>query len=247
VTGGSEGIGRGIAHVFAKEGATVFVLARREEKGQQSVEELRKETENKQIFFLRCDVSRGEDLESATKEIISRYGRIDILCHNAGIFPDVRIENATAELYSRVLGTNVVGTFLAVKAVLPQMKEQKYGRIVLTSSITGPRTGIPGLAHYGASKAAQEGWMRSAAIELAKYNITVNCVEPGNILTEGLARIGPEYAEKQKSRIPMGRLGNVFDIGYAFLYLASDEASFVTGATLVVDGGQTLPEGTDIS
>jgi 3-oxoacyl-[acyl-carrier protein] reductase len=114
--------------------------------------------------------------------------------------------------------------------------------VILTSSITGPITGFPGWSHYGATKAAQLGFLRTAAIELAGHGITVNAVMPGNIETEGLAEMGEEYREKMESAIPLKRLGTVADIGNAALFLASDEAGYITGQTIVVDGGQILPE-----
>jgi 3-oxoacyl-[acyl-carrier protein] reductase len=148
----------------------------------------------------------------------------------------------TAEEFDDVLGTNLRGTFLSVRACLPAMKQRRAGRIVLTSSITGPVTGYPGWSHYGASKAGQLGFMRTAAIELAPSHITINAVMPGNIATEGLIDLGPEYTEKMQSSIPMGRLGTVTDIANAVLFFVSDEAAYITGQTLVVDGGQVLPE-----
>ena len=113
---------------------------------------------------------------------------------------------------------------------------------MLTSSITGPVTGFPGWAHYGASKAAQLGFMRTACIELAKYGITINAVLPGNIKTEGLTDLGADYERTMAASIPLKRLGTVDDIGYAAMFLASDQAGYITGQTLIVDGGQILPE-----
>src|ERR1700723_2349292 len=116
------------------------------------------------------------------------------------------------------------------------------GRIIVISSITGPITGFPGSAHYGASKAAQLGFMRTAAIELAPSRITVNAILPGNIITEGLAELGEDYAAKMASSVPLRRLGSVDDIGYAALFLSTDEAGYITGQTILIDGGQVLPE-----
>jgi 3-oxoacyl-[acyl-carrier protein] reductase len=122
------------------------------------------------------------------------------------------------------------------------LKQSPYGRIVLTSSITGPVTGFPGWAHYGATKAGMLGFMRSAAIELAKYGITVNAILPGNIETEGVGEIGEEYRRQMEAVIPFKRLGKPEDVANAALFFASDEASYITGQTLIVDGGQVLPE-----
>ena len=122
------------------------------------------------------------------------------------------------------------------------MIEQGSGRIVLTSSITGPITGMPGWSHYGASKAGQLGMMRGVALELAEKGITINAVMPGNIMTEGMVEAGEDYIRRMAETVPMKKLGSVEDIAYAALYFASDEAGYVTGQTIVVDGGQVLPE-----
>lgn len=131
---------------------------------------------------------------------------------------------------------------LAVQACLPHLTVSGRGRVVITSSITGPVTGYPGWSHYGASKAAQLGFMGTAAVELAPRGITVNAVLPGNVATEGLAELGDDYRATMEASIPLKRLGEVDEIGYAALFFASDEASYVTGQALVVDGGQVLPE-----
>jgi 3-oxoacyl-[acyl-carrier protein] reductase len=138
--------------------------------------------------------------------------------------------------------TNLRGAFLCVKACLPAMKQSSQGRVILTSSITGPITGYPGWSHYGASKAGQLGFMRTACIELARYGITVNAVLPGNIATEGLDGLGEEYLNTMAASIPLKRLGSVEDVGNAALFFASREAAYITGQTIVIDGGQTQPE-----
>ncbi len=175
----------------------------------------------------------------------SAHGGIDILCANAGIFPQAKIEDLSVEDWDHVMATNLKGTFLSIKACLPHMKKSDQGRIVLTSSITGPVTGFPGWTHYGATKAGQLGFMRTACMELAKYGITVNAVLPGNILTEGLIALGPEYQASMAACIPLKKLGTVEDIGYAALFLASKEAGYITGQTIIVDGGQIVPESMD--
>jgi 3-oxoacyl-[acyl-carrier protein] reductase len=148
----------------------------------------------------------------------------------------------TAADFDHVMRTNLTGTFLSVSAVLPAMKNRRSGRIVISSSITGPITGFVGWSHYGASKAGQLGFMRSAALELAPWNITINAVMPGNIRTEGLDGLGSDYITAMEASIPMKRLGSVDDIANAALFFASEEAGYVTGQTLVIDGGQVLPE-----
>jgi 3-oxoacyl-[acyl-carrier protein] reductase len=144
--------------------------------------------------------------------------------------------------WNQVIETNLTGTFLSVSACLPALKARGKGRIIVVSSITGPITGYPGWSHYGASKAGQLGFIRTAAIELAPHSITINAVLPGNIRTEGVESLGPQYVAQMTSAIPVGRLGSVEDVAYAALFLASDEAGFISGQTIVVDGGQVLPE-----
>ena len=237
VTGGSKGIGKGIADVFAQAGAKVAILSRHGDEA-----ELAARSIGHGAFGLAADVTSPDALERAIQEVAKRQGGIDVLCANAGIFPATRLEDMTSSNWDQVMDTNLKGTFNAVKAALPYLKQSDQGRIVLTSSITGPVTGYPGWTHYGASKAGQLGFMRTAAIELAAYGITVNAVLPGNIVTEGLAEAGPDYERNMTASIPLRRLGVAADIGHAVLYFASREAGFVTGQTLIVDGGQVLPE-----
>jgi 3-oxoacyl-[acyl-carrier protein] reductase len=191
------------------------------------------------------DVRRPGEIEEMAAEAERRYGGIDVLCANAGIFPERPLRELTAEDVDEVLDVNLRGSILSVRACLPAMERAGRGRIVLTSSITGPTTGYTGWSHYGASKAGQLGFLRGAALELAPYGITVNAVLPGNVRTEGLTGLGPDYLRRMTASIPLGRLGETADIAHAVLFLASDEASFVTGQTLTVDGGQTLPESLD--
>jgi len=240
VTGASKGIGRGIAEVFAAEGAKVLVVGRNETDCEKLVKSI--QTAGGQASSFRADVQNWRDVEAMAAAAVDRYGRIDVLCNNAGIYPAAHIENMTSEQWDNVHSTNLKGTFLTVKACLSQMKKQKKGRIVLTSSITGPITGYPGWSHYGATKAGMLGFMRTAAIEFAKDGITINAVLPGNIRTEGLDDVGDEYIRSMEKSIPMAKLGSPQDIAYAMLFLASGEAGYITGQTLVVDGGQTLPE-----
>ena len=241
ITGGAKGIGKGISNVFAKEGGKILIVVRSEETAKKAVEEI-KEKGGEASYFIG-DVSKENDMNKMAETCIERYGKIDVLCHNAGIFPEKRLEDMTIEDWDLVNNINLRGTFLTVKACLPYMKKQRYGRIVITSSITGNKVGNPGLTHYAASKGGVNGFIKSAAIELAKDNITVNGVEPGNIMTEGMSsQLGEEYIKAQEASIPMGKLGEPEDIGYATLFLASDEAKYITGQTITVDGGQILPE-----
>jgi 3-oxoacyl-[acyl-carrier protein] reductase len=243
VTGGSKGIGRGIAAAFAGAGARVLLAARDEATLARTAEELR--AAGGDVEHVAVDVSRPEGCAAMAAAAVERFGGIDVLCANAGVFPDRPLADMTEADLDLVLGVNVKGTFFAVTACLPALTASGRGRVVLTSSITGPITGFPGWSHYGASKAAQLGFLRTAAIELAPHGITVNAVLPGNVLTEGLAGMGEDYLAGMARSIPLGRLGTVADIGNAALFLATAEAGYITGQTLVVDGGQVLPESLD--
>ncbi|MGA2562354.1 MAG: 3-oxoacyl-ACP reductase FabG [Steroidobacteraceae bacterium] len=240
VTGSSKGIGRGIARRFAQAGCKLLVVSRKLAEAKAAAAEIVAEGGEARAFA--ADVTSQSDMEAMARAAIDAYGAIDILCANAGIFPAAKLGAMTAADFDAVIGTNLKGTFLAVSACLPAMKAKKAGRIILTSSITGPVTGYPGWSHYGASKAGQLGFMRTAAIELAPFGITVNAVLPGNIATEGLAGLGEEYIRQMEASVPMRRLGSVSDIANAALFFASDEAAYITGQSLVIDGGQILPE-----
>jgi 3-oxoacyl-[acyl-carrier protein] reductase len=237
VTGGTKGIGKGIARVFARAGANVVVAGRDRATGEAAAEEL-----GEGAAYVAADVRRADDCERMAAETVERFGGIDVLCANAGVFPDARLEDMTEEDIDAIFATNVKGMMLSIKACLPALERSGHARVVLTSSITGPITGYPGWSHYGATKAAQLGFLRTAAIELAGKGITINAVMPGNIETEGLDELGPEYRQKMESSIPQRKLGTVEDIGFAALFLATDEASYITGQTIVIDGGQVLPE-----
>ena len=243
VTGGSRGIGKGIASVFARSGARVLITGRDSDVARSAAEELDALAERPgEVSFIQADVSDREDSRRVAAIATERLGGIDVLCANAGIFPDSLLADMTEEMLDQVLSTNLKGTVFSVQACLPELARSGRGRVILTSSITGPITGYPGWTAYGASKAGQLGFMRTAAIELAPRRITVNAVLPGNIVTEGLAELGEDYSTSMAASIPLRRLGSVDDIGYAALFLATEEAGYITGQTIVVDGGQVLPE-----
>ncbi|AYA40802.1 SDR family oxidoreductase [Xenorhabdus nematophila] len=235
VSGGTKGIGKGIVQVLKQAGAITIMAGTDQVKGELVAKELG-------VDFIALDVTDQAACKSAIDRIVEKYGRIDILCSNAGIFPQHYLKDMTAEDWDLVNTVNLKGTFFLVQAALNVMEKQHYGRIVLTSSITGERVGLPGYSHYGASKAGQLGFMRSAALEYAGQGITINAVMPGMIMTEGLQAFGDDFLNHIKTITPMGALGTPEDIAYAVCFLASDEAKYITGQTIVVDGGQVLPE-----
>jgi 3-oxoacyl-[acyl-carrier protein] reductase len=231
VTGGTKGIGKGIAGVFAKAGANIVICGRDAAVGERAAQELG-------ARYIQADIAKGADCERMAAEA----GDVDVLCANAGIFPDSKLAEMDEQEIDDIFAVNVKGTMLSVKACLPALERSGHGRVIVTSSITGPITGFPGWSHYGATKAAQLGFIRTAAIELATKGITINAVMPGNVVSDGLLEMGPDYRAAMEASIPQRKLGTVEDIGYAALFFATDEASYITGQTLVIDGGQVLPE-----
>ena len=188
------------------------------------------------------DVRAQDSCRAAIAAAVARFGALDILCSNTGIFPQKTLAEMNEADWDETHGINLKGTFFMVQAAAEAMRPRGYGRIVITSSITGPVTGFPGWSHYGASKAGQLGFMRSAALEYARFGITINAVMPGNVLSEGLKAQGETYLAQMRAAIPTHTLGTPEDIGYAACFLASREAAYITGQTIIIDGGQILPE-----
>jgi len=244
ITGGTKGIGKGIASVFARQGANVMIAARGTADGEAAAAELGKGSgkDAGNVRFTQCDVADWESVQSLVAATVAAFGSLDILCANAGGYPQTKIVDMDPQEWDDVMATNLRSAFLCVKASIPQFEKNQTGRVILTSSITGPVTGFPGWSHYGASKAGQLGFLKTAAMELSRYNTTINAVMPGNIYTEGLQDLGQEYLATMAASIPLKRLGQVEDIGNAVLFFASQEAAYITGQSIVVDGGQILPE-----
>jgi 3-oxoacyl-[acyl-carrier protein] reductase len=240
VTGAAHGVGRGIATVLAAEGARVAIadvdLAGAEEVAARLI------ADGVEAIAVHVDVTDRAATEDMAASVRAALGEIDILAANAGIYPLVTLADMDDAAWDRVMDINVKGALHAVQACLPSMVASGYGRIVLTSSVTGPITGYPGFSHYGASKAALLGMMRSLALEVARKGVTINAVLPGNVATEGLDALGEEHKRRMAAAIPMGEFADPADIGWAVRFLASREARYITGQTLVIDGGQVLPE-----
>jgi 3-oxoacyl-[acyl-carrier protein] reductase len=247
VTGGTKGIGKGIAAGFATAGAQVVITGRDSDHGERTAEALTAAAADQSaaggtVSFRPGDVRDPASCAEVVAATVGLHGGLDVVCCNAGIFPAAPLTEMTPDELDEVLATNLKGTFFTVQAALPALRESGHGRIILTSSITGPITGYAGWSHYGASKAGQLGFMRSAALEFARSGITINAVMPGNIVTEGLDELGADYLAAMESAVPLGRLGSIADIAHAAMFFASDEAGYITAQTLVVDGGQTVPE-----
>lgn len=239
IVGAARGIGKGIAQRFAEEGAKLVLADTEAEAAQATANEFG-------ASFIRTDISQIADADAAVAFAVERHGRLDIIIQNAGVYPWQLIENTSPDDWDRVMAVNLRGTFNAARAALVPMKKQRSGRMIFTSSITGPHVTSPGHGHYSASKAGINGFIRAAALEFSGYGITVNGVEPGNILTEGMQlHRDAAFIKSMEDAVPLGRLGNPRDVANAFLFLASDDASYITGTTIVVDGGQLLPEGKD--
>jgi 3-oxoacyl-[acyl-carrier protein] reductase len=241
VTGAASGVGLGIAEVLAQEGARVVVVDLAPAPGEHAAAALR--SSGYEALAVAADVVDRAALDAMAATVLEQYGRIDIVAANAGIYPAVAIAAMTDADWDRVMDINVKGALHTIQACLPAMRERGYGRIVLTSSITGPIVGAPERSHYAASKAAILGLMRSAALELVGDGITVNAVQPGNVRTPGIEAFGSEFIAGMVKSIPMQRLAEPADVGWAVRFLASEEAGYITGQTLVIDGGQVLPEG----
>lgn len=240
VVGGTRGIGAAITRAFAEAGDTVLVTGSDPEHTRRFAAGLA--AAGHDVTGTVIDAASPDCGRRTAEEVRGALGGLDVLCLNAGIFPSSPLAELTAEALHRVLAINLESHVLTVGACLELLGASSCGRVVLTSSITGPTTGYPGWAHYGASKAGQLGFMRTAALELAPFGVTVNAVCPGNVATEGLADMGADYIAAMTASVPLGRLGTPEDIASAVLMLADARSGFITGQALVVDGGQTLPE-----
>jgi 3-oxoacyl-[acyl-carrier protein] reductase len=241
VTGSGQGIGEGIARAFAKAGAKVVIATRSKGNGQAVTDSI---VSGGGVAWLnQTDVGRRAEVKRVVAETVERFGRLDIVVHNAAVYPVIAIEQLSDEDLDLTLSVNLKAGFWFIQESLPHLRKQGGGRFLFTSSVTGPNVAMPGTAHYAASKCGLNGLIRTAALEYARQNITVNGVEPGYILTPAMNALGgPEALAEMATQIPLGKLGLPSDIANTMLFLASDAAAYITGQTIVVDGGSTLPE-----
>lgn len=235
VTGGSRGIGLAVSEELAAAGFRLAILyANREENAQRAAEKLRARGSDVEIY--RCDVADKAQVREVSRQILKRFGRVDVLVNNAGIAQIKLLTDTTEDEWDRMMGVNVKGLYNTCHALVPQMVSRKYGRIINISSMWGI-AGASCEVAYSASKAAVIGFTKALAKELGPSGITVNCVAPGVIDTEMNAGLGVETLEALRNDIPLDRIGSTADVAGAVAFLASEKASYITGQVLGVDGG----------
>jgi 3-oxoacyl-[acyl-carrier protein] reductase len=232
ITGGASGIGAATAKRFADEGANLALTDVNPEALEAIAEEI-----GGDIFVQTADVSKREEVQAAAKAIEEKFGKIDILICNAGINRDTFAMKMSEEKWDLVLNVNLKGTFLCCQAAFPSMMRNRFGRIMTTASVGA--LGNPGQANYSASKAGVIGLTKTLALEWARYQITVNCVAPGATMTPMLEGVPERMREEMIKQIPLGRFGRPEDIAAAHVFFCSDDAAFITGQVLFIDGGMT--------
>lgn len=237
VTGGSAGIGKAAVEKFAREGAAVAIWDVNETLGKEL--EILLQTEGLAIRFIKVNTASLAQVEQATAETVKQFGKIDVLINNAGITRDASLQKMTSDQWQQVIDVNLTGVFNCCKAVSPVMIQHNYGRIVNTSSIVG-LYGNYGQANYAATKAGVIGLTQTLARELGKNNITVNAVAPGFIATDMIKTIPEKVIAMMTEKVPLKKLGTPEDVANTYAFLASDEAQFISGTVISVDGGLTI-------
>jgi NAD(P)-dependent dehydrogenase (short-subunit alcohol dehydrogenase family) len=236
ITGAGSGIGEATARRFAREGAIVVVNDVDIELARPVVTELQKE--GARALSVAADVTKRAEVEAMVHHVVAEFGRLDVLVNNAGINRDAMSHKMTEEQWDQVLTVNLKGTFLCAQAALTQMREHGWGRVINTSSVGS--LGNIGQANYAASKAGVIGLTRTLALEYAKFGITVNCVAPGPVMTRMLASVPEAIREKIVARVPTGRIARPEEIAGVHAFLASEDAAYITGQVLFVDGGMSV-------
>ncbi|MDA4136297.1 MAG: SDR family oxidoreductase [Thaumarchaeota archaeon] len=240
ITGGNSGIGKATAILFAQEGAKVVVAGRNSSRGREVVDEIRKKGGD--AVFVRTDVSKSEDVKNLVEKTVSRYGRIDVLFNNAALSPVGTVLTTSEKDWRAVIDTNINGTFLCTRYVLPHMQKRGGGAIINTGSINSLMA-MKDEAAYDASKGGVLMLTRATALDFAKDNIRVNCICPGAIETpmlRGILQLAPNPKEAEAELVrkhALGRIGTPEEVARVALFLASDDSSFVTGTAVAVDGG----------
>ncbi|KSU86816.1 3-oxoacyl-ACP reductase FabG [Priestia flexa] len=234
ITGAANGLGFEAARIFAKEGAKVALVDYDQALGEEKAKVLR--NEGGDVTFFQVNVADRDNVDGMVEEVVEAYGKIDILVNNAGITRDAMLTKLTMEDFQAVINVNLTGVFNCTQAVVPHMVAQGRGKIISTSSVSGVYGNV-GQTNYAAAKAAVVGMTKTWAKELGRKGINVNAVAPGFIETNMVAAVPEKVINQMKSTIPLQRLGQPSDIGYAYLYLASDESNYVNGTVLHVDGG----------
>jgi 3-oxoacyl-[acyl-carrier protein] reductase len=242
IVGAANGIGRAAVELFHAEGAKLLLVDFDGDGAMALATHLSPDKTRARAFT--ADVTSGAQMQAAAQAAVEAYGRIDFLCHVAGIYPNRMIADMTEAFWDRTVDVNLKGVFLSIQACLPAMRAQHAGRIAVVSSVTGPRVALGGLSAYAAAKAGVCGFMRAAAIELAPHGVSINAVLPGTIATETLFReLGAsDDLSSVAGETPAGRLGKPADIANALLFLVSESAAYITGQELVVDGGAIIRE-----
>ncbi len=241
VTGAGRGMGAEIARLLATRGASVTLANRTQDRAETIAAGIRATGGAARAIPYEAGTRAG-NLEAVARTL-DAWGGLDIVVHNAGLVEACPIAELTEDDVTRMFAVNTGACLWLAQAALAPMQARGGGRILITSSVTGPRVAISGMAPYAASKAGVNGFIRAAAVELARYRITVNGVEPGFIAAPDLGRTGEDDRSRAIARyIPAGAIGQPADIAHAMLFLASDESRYITGQTIVVDGGATLPE-----
>lgn len=237
ITGGADGIGRATAMRFAQEGAVVVIWDMNEEKGKQTTAVIN--AAGGKASFLKVNTSNFAEVEAASKKVVEKYGKYEILINNAGITRDSTLKKMTPELWQQVIDVNLTGVFYCAKCAADIMTEQGWGRIVNASSVVA-LYGNFGQTNYVATKAGLIGMTKTMARELGKKGVTVNAVAPGFILTDMVRKMPEEVLKSMEDKVPVKRLGKPEEIAAAYAFLASDDAAYINGTVISVDGGMTV-------